>query len=261
MKVSQIVRLALFASLPVFASCSSDPATPAVGGTGGTSGGGGSGGGATEQGVTLAVNATGGIDMDATLGIQGAWYAYGDMVDCAAAGHDPATCSMITMPAGPTYAFSGVTGNKLCTTGTAAKVLNGTSGAADYTSMFGTGIGLDLNNAGGANGKMPYNATGKVTGISFDIDMVPLGGLRVELPTPATTQGAAYWGGKANNTSPVKAGHNSFKWADVTGPMYLATPPAFDPTMILSVQFHIPTNTSAAIPFSYCVSNLKLLTN
>jgi hypothetical protein len=261
-KLSNAVLVSLLASIPVAVGCSSD--TPAASGTGsggksgGTTGTGGTSS-STEQGVVLNVNATGGYDTDMTLGVMGAWYPYGDSTACVAAGHAAADCSMIMTP--PAAGFAGVTGNKLCTSGTAAKVLNGTDGMPDYTNMWGTGIGLDLNNSGGANGKMPYNATGKVTGVAFEIDTPPLAGLRVELPTPATTNGAAYWGGKSSNTSPVVAGHNSFKWADVTGPMYATNPPAFDPTMILSIQFHVPTNTSAVAPFNYCISNLKLLTN
>ena len=43
--------------------------------------------------------------------------------------------------------------------------------------------------------------------------------------------------------------------------MYLTSPTAFDPTKILSVQFHVVTNTSSTIPFNYCISKVKALHN
>jgi hypothetical protein len=87
--------------------------------------------------------------------------------------------------------------------------------------------------------------------------------LRVEFPTPATdvsSSGAAYWGANAAfANSPAVAGTNVFRWADVriAGP----APAAFDPTMLESVLFHVPTKLTTAGPYSFCVSNLRLLTN
>ena len=56
-------------------------------------------------------------------------------------------------------------------------------GLPDYANITGAGIGLDLNNSGGA---VPvrgvFNATTKgVTGVAFDLEIVALPGLRVEL--------------------------------------------------------------------------------
>jgi len=82
-------------------------------------------------------------------------------------------------------------------------------------------------------------------------------------PTPATdvsSTGAAYWGANAAfPSSPAVAGTNVIRWADVRIPA--AAPPAFDPTMIESILFHVPTTIAAPGPYSFCVSNLKLLTN
>jgi hypothetical protein len=76
---------------------------------------------------------------------------------------------------------------------------------------------------------------------------------------------APYWGGQANNLSAITAdGTYSFKWADVNGPGYLTspTPPAFDPTMIISAQFHVVANTKGPIAVSnLCVSNVTLTTD
>jgi hypothetical protein len=41
--------------------------------------------------------------------------------------------------------------------------------------------------------------------------------------------------------------------------MYLPNPPAFDPTKLLSIRFHVITNNVAPVPFSFCIGNLTLL--
>ena len=237
-----------------------------------TDGGGLGGNGGTTAGVALLPDATGWVDKGATVPtmIQGAWYAYGDGIgsdgtnatgDCEKLGlHAVSECSVITKPS---FGAFPNTAGKMCTAGTAAKVINLTTAAMpDYNNIWGAGIGLDLNNSGGDAGvKAPYNATANgVTGIAFDIDTLPLAGLRVEFPTPATTAAAAFWGGTLA-LSPVKMGHNEFHWRDVGGPFYLTTPPAFDPTAILSMQFHVPSGTAAPADYSFCVSNVTALTN
>jgi len=224
-------------------------------------------------GVTITPGPTGLVlGSSNTLGVQGPWYAYGDGVgaDGTAAtgicemrgGHLAAACSMIATPA--IGSFPNVAG-KMCTSGTVAVVIAGTDGLPDYANITGAGIGLDLNNSGGA---VPvrgvFNATAKgVTGLSFDLDVVAVPGLRVEFPTRATdgtSAGAAYWGADVSfANSPVVAGTNVFRWADVR--IAGAAPPAFDPTMIESVLFHVPTKLTSTGPYSFCVSNLRLLTN
>jgi hypothetical protein len=235
------------------------------GGTGGT--------GSTSKLQPLLPDTTGYVGVGATgmTMIQGAWYAYGDGIgadgttatgDCELKGmHAVSDCSNIVTPS--FGSFPNPTPGKMCTMGTAAKVLNMTTMAMpDYTWMWGAGIGLDLNNAGGDAGamKLPYNAPANgVIGIAFDIDTVPLGTLRVELPTK-TQDGtsASFWGGD-QQSSPVKVGHNEFKWTDVKGPFYDMLAPPFDPTTILSVQFHIPTSTTASSTYNFCVSNLSAI--
>jgi hypothetical protein len=206
------------------------------------------------------------------LGVQGPWYAYADGMGgdglsatgiCEARGGHPATaCSQVATPA--VGSFPNV-GGKMCTSGTVAVVIAGAGGLPDYANITGAGIGLDLNNNGGA---VPvrgvFNATAKgVTGVAFDLEIVALPALRVEFPTPATdisSAGAAYWGADVSfASSPAVAGTNVIRWADVRIPG--AAPPAFDPTMIESILFHIPTKVTSTGPYSFCVSNLKLLTN
>jgi hypothetical protein len=226
-------------------------------------------------GIALVPSADGFFD-GSKAGILGAWYSYGDWYagtptvagagDCVTKGpFTEAQCSSITMPI-PGAPFTNV-GGSMCTAGTAAKVLD-----MNYSAIWGTGIGFDLNNGGTDDGgtgiKQAWDATANgVTGFSFHIDTPPTGGqMRVEFPTnaiPNTTDiNSAYWGGAAMDLSPfTKAGDWSFHFADVGGPKYLTTATPFDKTKIISMQFHVVTNTSSAIPFSYCISNLRALTD
>jgi len=251
-------------------------------GTGCSSGGGkgGSGGDGGMNPGAIVPNADGFYDGTNSAGILGAWYAYGDwwgnpdptmaampiagMGDCPTKGmYTEAQCSSIMTPT-PGTPFAN-TGGTMCTTGTVAKVID-----MMYSAIWGAGIGFDLNNAGadGGTGKNAWDATmHNVTGFSFHIDTPPTGGqMRVEFPTnavPGTTDiNAAYWGGEGNNLSPIKNGGDySFHWADVGGPMYLSPHMPFDKTKIQSMQFHVVSNTSSTIPFTYCISNLTPLTD
>jgi hypothetical protein len=244
-------------------------------GTGGTIGG-GTGGTVGGSGVLLTPSSSGFVDAATnTLGVIGAWFAYGDGYGdggtppgkCQMAGHT--TCAVITAPTLPagTAGFPPTAG-AMCTTGMVAPVPMMTAAPTmpDYGAVFGAGIGLDLNNPGGANGKSTFPATTKgVTGISFTIDAPPTAGLRVEFPTTDTdgsTAGSAYWGATASfPNSPIVAGTNTIHWADVKIPS-TATTPTFVPNNIESIQFHVPTAVMAAsVRYSFCISNLMLLTN
>jgi hypothetical protein len=241
-----------------------------------SNGGDGGGGGG---GIALVPSADGFFDGTNEAGILGAWYSYGDwwggtptmggMGDCPKGGFTQAQCSTIDTPMpGAPFANTG----SMCTKGIAAKVGMDAAGMTAYSAIWGTGIGFDLNNGGtddgGTGQKLPWDATAHgVTGFSFHIEGPPLGGqMRVEFPTSVaigtTDINAAYWGGATMNLSPfTTSGDYSFRWAQVGGPSYLATPMPFDNTKILSMQFHVVTNTSSTIPFDYCISNLRALTD
>jgi len=272
---SSILFLSACIGIASAAGCASSPPkqTTGTGGGGGSStGSGGTSGSVT--GVTLVPSATGWIDktdMGNTVMVQGAWYPYGDSTGdakCISGGHTADQCSKITTPDPAAMGFANV-GGSMCTSGTAAKVLDipGMAGMPDYSNMWGAGIGLDLNASGGDNSvKSPYDATAAgVTGISFKNDTPPLGGLRVEFPIPATeggTAGSDYWGADSTYpASPVQAGVvNVIHWADVKSPAAAtASPIAFDPTKILSIQFHVPSSTSSAAAYSFCISDLTFL--
>jgi hypothetical protein len=248
----------------------------------GCSSGKGDGGG---TGIALTPSTDGFFDGTNEAGILGAWYSYGDwyggtpatggMGDCKVkGGFDQAVCSVIETPI-PGEKFTNT--GKMCTKGTAAVVIKDATMAFAYSAIWGAGIGFDLNNAGtddgGTGAKGAWDATAhNVVGFSFTIDTPPTGGqMRVEFPTnaiPGTTDiNSAYWGGATMGLSPFnKGGDYSFMFDDVPagngvgGPMYLTGATPFDRTKIQSMQFHVVTNTSSAIPFEYCISNLKALT-
>jgi hypothetical protein len=223
--------------------------------------------------VVLVPSAMGFVN-DAS-GVIGAWYAYGDGNDganpgvCQTAGmHMTAECSAIEAPIpGMPFAPTGVSLAQMCTRGTVAKVINfGDPPALDYSNIFGAGIGLDLNNPGldgGTGVKMPFNASAKkIIGIAFDLDSVPASGLRVEFPFGAAATAAGVWKPNASSyASPVGAGHNVLLFSSVTQPGYVkaADMVAFDPSTLTSIQFHVPSNSTAAATYHFCVDKLSLV--
>jgi hypothetical protein len=213
-----------------------------------------------------------------SVGINGAWYGYGDSWgtngappgDCENKGnHTTAQCSTITFPlpamnvdggftASP---FTQTTPGTMCLSGTAAKVIGS---PPDYSNIFGIGIGLDFNNQGGV--KMPYAATtNKVTGFSFHLAGVPTGGIRVEFPTSDT----AAMGQDSYAITAMTDGDYTADLSTMSGDLHKLslsfTPapsgqPMFNANNLLSIQFHVVTNTTATVSVAnLCVSNLKAI--
>jgi len=243
------------------------------GGHGGAGGSGGAGGG----GFLLLPDANGAVTNNGA-GVMGSWYALADADTrttspsiCKANGAPACSMFAASSPAqgsGAEFGPSDITIGKMCASGTVAKAVadRGSGTAIDYTGIWGAYIAMGFNVAAGDAGtQSPYDATAHgITGISFDIDAVPTSALRVEFTTsavPGTTDTEeAYWGGATLNSSPVIAGTNSFIWSAVSGPMYETNYPAFDPTKILSIQFHVISNPIGSVNFNFCISNLKALT-
>ncbi len=227
--------------------------------------------------VPIAPDANGYIGASTnSLGIQGAWYAYGDdwgtngapPGNCETMGmHATTACSSITSPlpammadGGYTSSFPQMTPGTMCLSGTAAKVVGG-----DYSNMFGIGIGLDFNNQGGV--KMPYSATANnIIGFTFHISGIPTGAsVRVELPIPATAASGDAW----SITAPADNDYvmDLTTMTSDKHPLTVSFPvpatgtqPPFDATMIQSIQFHIPTNVTLAVTIPMlCVSNLQAI--
>ncbi|HEY2405029.1 MAG TPA: hypothetical protein VGI10_03455 [Polyangiaceae bacterium] len=229
----------------------------------------------------LLVIGTTGYMQDAALGVEGAWYSYGDAVgsaadaaagDCQAAGHLTSECSAIATPMLGSFENSG---GAMHTEGTVEKVLDivGMAGSPDYDKMWGAGIGCDLNNPGNADGgvdmKSPYDAPAHhVVGISFDFDTpdhtLPSTGLRVEFPTPTTQTAAHVWrpaGSGDNYVSPIAIGTNEILFAsDVEQPDYVMNKVDFNSAQVLSVQWHVPTTVTAGASYSFTIQNFSLLT-
>jgi hypothetical protein len=246
-----------------------DGATEAGPSEGGAEAGGDAADGPPPTSYVILPDATGRFTVDA-LGITGAWYAFSDGFGpdgsgatgtCQQGGHAPGECSVVTSPPPGSFAPTDLTIGKMCTAGTVAKVVNGGNGMPDYTNISGAGIALDLLAPAGS-AAMPYNATAHgILGIAFDIDQVPLPSLRVEFPdaetAPQGIYGADYWGATTTfPPSPIAPGTNVVRFAQVTSPM--AANPPFDPTMLLSIRFHVATTIGSAGPYSFCISRLTL---
>jgi hypothetical protein len=239
-------------------------------GSGGMMGSGDAGGGCTT--VPLTPTATGYVDTT-SLNIVGAWFAYGDNIGangappgpCTTAGMHPASaCSTVTSPAaaadGGTASFPQQTPGTMCLSGTAAQVI-GTP--PDYSNIFGIGIGLDLNNPSGA--PAPFNASAShITGFQFNVAGLPTGTVRVELPEPATDKTGDAWSYTLTAAGAVTVQLASGTGAGELSPSFTpptgTTQPAFDPTNLEAIQFHVVTSTTGAVPVSsFCVSDLAAI--
>ncbi len=239
-------------------------------GAGGNAGGVGGGAGYVGSGLALTPDGTGWIAPTSNaLGLSGGWYGFSDGTGpngistggaCENGGHPPSACSLISSPS-PSGAGFPNTGGRMCVTGVAARVVNNTTtGLPDYGAIYGATIGFDFNTPAMSATKGTFNALANaITGIQFDIDLVPSNGLRVQFVTPGTDLGPggpSYWGGSpAFSPSPVFIGTNRIYWADVSGPYGLG----LDPTQLVSMYFNIPTLTTAADNFQFCISNVTLI--
>lgn len=289
-EMQAIVGLA--SALLAAAGCAEAPEESVAGGSGGAGGGSVTGGAAGTAGgpvedptapVRVIPDGSGWVDRAApwnTIGIQGAWYPYGDQygkAKCTLVGlHMPSECSLITSPDPLVTGFPNE-GGVMCTRGEVAPIIPCKPdvpacnvGTPDYSNVWGAGIGLDLNALGAEQGgvKSAWDpAAHGVTGVAFRIDKVPPAGLRVEfpisLPDASSTEdhvdGSPYWGASPQYPpSRVVAGVNQFRWSDVRAPK---TSYAFETARILAIQFHViavPVN-GIRSPYEFCVSDLTFL--
>ena len=234
--------------------------------------------GAPSTGVVLVPDADGHFDGSNAAGVVGHWWSTGDDFGegdgiagngtCPMAGFPPSACSAIVTPP-PSGPFRpDAAGKGMCTSGIAAQIIAGGDGMPAYSSIWGNMVGFDLANPGSGplqTDAAPYDAVAHgITGFAFDLDAVPLGGhLQVGFATVGTEKNAAYWRGATDDLSPIAApGHYEMRWAEIGGPKYLGpNAPPFDPTTLKWVLFHVVSNISAAVPYSFCISNATLLTN
>ncbi|HEX4305640.1 MAG TPA: hypothetical protein VHZ54_06380 [Solirubrobacterales bacterium] len=284
-----ITTLAGALALTGGACSSSGGGKTGTGGTAATGTGGGTGG--TDANLIPLPSTSTGFVQDPVSMVVGAWFAYGDGVgananttttdnansDCVLkGGFSPSDCSQISTPTpGMAFAPSDAASSKMCTMGIAALVMN-KGATADYSDLWGAGIGLDFNNPGGDAGPAGYFDVTPYKGISFDFsaDVLPVASMRVNFPFK-TEHGtdSPYWMGATMKNSPLTGTtampqHVEIDWADVGGPYYLSqqTPvvpaPAFDATAqaaVQAIQFQVFTNAMTTTPYSFCVANLALV--
>lgn len=234
-----------------------------------------------------------------TEGVGGATGVAGERGSCQLVGGFPTSaCSAITSPlpaapVSPTMPTSGdagsgygngfpptpVTSQTLCLSGTAAKVIGIDGGAPDYTNIFGIGMGLNLNYDFVNFVSRPYDAVANgVVGVQFDITAT--GGLpanlRVEFATEQTDDGGPHPTADSYDIMPSTAGTYQVLWTTLAKPFPpvvgtnisyvppvdggLAAQPMFDPTSLISIQFHVATDNMAAVLVNdLCVSNLSAI--
>jgi hypothetical protein len=237
-------------------------------------------------GIPLLPDPSGYFDGSNAAGVVGAWGSAGDDYgsdgtpgtgDCPKDGFPQAKCSMITTPT-PGTPFAPDAQARMCTSGIAELVAPGDGGQPAYAAIWGNFVFFDLNNPrsasdGGSDASTPdgglapgaglgvYDAPAHgITGFAFDVDGT-VSRLRVEFATPGTFLSAAWWEGASADVSPVNdAGHYEIRWADVGGPDYLPAPPAFDPSQLQEIRFHVASQASAATSYSYCIRNIVMLT-
>ena len=211
-------------------------------------------------GQPLTPDANGWVDQSTTgtTGIHGPWYAFTDRNDCVPL-HTDAECSKFVTPS-TVDPFPPTAGLGMCAVGVVAKVIAGSDGKPDYSHIWGARIAFDFNE--GADYDAPAQS---VTGLAFHIDAEPPRGaeMNVILTTATAAINPASWGGATAEISPVHAGRNEFRWADVGGPSYLTNPPPppFDPAQLLSIQFGVKADEFAAKSFAFCISELTALTD
>jgi hypothetical protein len=211
-----------------------------------------------------------------TTNIQGNWIAESDGVTpdgmrggiCPTAGYADCSAFIEPDPAGHPLTYLPTEDLGMCTSGRVAQVpLKADGVTPDWSSVWGAMIAFTLNLADpGGSGYDKYDADRYgVTGFAFDIDSEPApdGGIRVNITTPETVSAAAFWGGRnaTANFSPVHAGHNEFRWADVGGPPWVTDPPRLDTTRLSQIIFQVPASDTHAVSYSFCINNLTALQN
>jgi hypothetical protein len=177
-------------------------------------------------------------------GIQGAWYCFQDSVSTTSAPN----CSQPNVA--PTNIPFNATGGGECINGT---VPAGTSG-------FGAAIGVELNNAGGAAAKGVFNAT-QASIVGFEITITgTVGatgdgvGLRVSFTTAATTAGPQPF------VDVPGPGTYQVLFANAVAPLNIGgTGVKLNAASIADVQVFVPQQPNIAVPFNFCITEMKPL--
>ena len=170
-----------------------------------------------------------------SLGIHGSWFEYSDCVDLGGK-----NCSTVITP--PTASFPNV-GGKMCTSGMTSMA----SGA------WGAGIALEVNDG---PPQLPYDTTSHgVKGFCFQLSgaTIPSTSIRVAFPTKNNPDNSYF---SAVSTT----GSHTVLFSDTAQGSWVTTRSAFEPTMVMLVQFQIPSSTTSPVPWDFCVEGFTAIT-
>jgi hypothetical protein len=170
-----------------------------------------------------------------TLGINGSWFYYSDCVDLK-----NVNCATVTAPT-TTASFPNV-GGKMCTSGTTSTAAN----------AWGAGLGFELNDA---SGQQPYDTVAHgVKGFCFQLSgtKIPPTGIRVAFTTKNNNDSAYF---KAVST----LGQNTVLFSEIAQATW-QTKKTWEPTLVMLLQFQIPSSTTAPVPWDFCIEGLTAIT-
>jgi hypothetical protein len=197
-------------------------------------------GGSACPGVPILPDSTGDVPSGSnTVGIHGSWFVYSDCNDQGEPDGGP-NCSAVTSP--PKNSFPNV-GGKMCTSGQTSTA----------TGAWGAGIGLELNDG---PPQEPYNTVMQgVTGFCFQLSgtVIPSTSIRVAFPTTEDNDNAPF-------ESVTTPGQHTVLFTDTAQGSWVTTPTVFDPTMVTLLQFQIPSSTTEAVPWDFCIEGLTAIT-
>ena len=149
--------------------------------------------------------------------------------------------------------------DKICAKGVATVVgMDPATGMAAYSQQWGAGLAFDLAGMGGSDVKGVFNAvTAGIRGFMFDITTstppAPMT-LRVNFTSQATGTGS-HFVTVALPTLP----NQEILFDDAFQGDWVATKVPIPKDQLEAVQFQVFTNATAAVPFDFCVSNMRVI--
>lgn len=219
--------------IAVATACSSDGGTTDA--TGGTSSGGGvSTGGTVGSGGGPGTGGTG---------------TGGTAPDCKDEGYATAEEAGLTVgvgtydygdPGGSCVALSATAGTgEICISGSAAQVVNNM-----WDTIWGAGIGIKM-----AEDTGTFDASG-YAGISFTLSNLPAG-----------LRAGVMMSGDTNNyfTTELTAGENTIFFEDLKNGDWVTPAGTLDPSVLVDIQWQVPSTDAAAVEFDFCVSDVEFV--
>lgn len=187
-------------------------------------------------GVPITPDATGLVAAGTnSLGIHGSWFSYSDCNDLK-----NQNCAMVTAPTGT--AFTNV-GGKMCTSGQ----------TSSSPGAWGAGLGLELNDG---PPQMPFDTTAAgIKGFCFELSgsAIPTTSIRVAFPTVGNQDGPYF-------ESVTTPGQHTVLFSETAQGSWVTPKSDFAPTAVTLIQFQIPSDTAAPVPWDFCVEGLTAIT-